>query len=94
MTVEVTRTFIEGGQTRSETLVSKYQPWRAIYLVGSEADIPASARAEAAGSVSVESDATNESATEEATIDATTPVTGDTGTDTGAEETGATGPDQ
>lgn len=45
MTVTVTRTIIENGQTRTDTLVSKYQPWRAIYLVGSEADIPASARA-------------------------------------------------
>jgi vancomycin resistance protein YoaR len=44
MTVTVTRTIIENGQTRTDTLVSKYQPWRAIYLVGSEADIPASAR--------------------------------------------------
>lgn len=47
MTVEVTRTISASGTTRTETLVSKYQPWRAIYLVGSEADIPASARAEA-----------------------------------------------
>lgn len=87
MTVEVTRTIIQGGETRTETLVSKYQPWRAIYLVGSEADIPASARAAAAESVSVESDATNEGAVEgatpesgavEPTIEATTPVTDDT----------------
>jgi vancomycin resistance protein YoaR len=85
MTVEVTRTIIEGGQSRMETLVSKYQPWRAVYLVGSEADIPASARAAAAESVSVESDATDESTTSdsategattaEPTVEATTPVT-------------------
>jgi vancomycin resistance protein YoaR len=47
MTVTVTRTITGGGETRTETLVSKYQPWRAVYLVGSEADIPASARATA-----------------------------------------------
>jgi vancomycin resistance protein YoaR len=89
MTVEVTRTIIQGGETRTETLVSKYQPWRAIYLVGSEADIPPSARSASAESVSVESDATDEdvtdegvteedATTEEPSIDATTPVTDDT----------------
>lgn len=90
MTVEVTRTIIEGGQTRTETLVSKYQPWRAIYLVGSEADIPASASASATDSVNVASDSSAGSAitaTEEvttgevATVEATTPVTGATGPD-------------
>jgi vancomycin resistance protein YoaR len=86
MTVEVTRTIIEGGATRTETLVSKYQPWRAIYLVGSEADIPASARSAATeDSVSVEDDATDEGVQAEATIEATTPVT---------EETAPDGPDQ
>jgi vancomycin resistance protein YoaR len=45
MTVRVTRTIVENGQTRTDTLTSVYQPWRAVYLVGSEADIPASARA-------------------------------------------------
>jgi vancomycin resistance protein YoaR len=44
MTATVTRTIVEGGATRTETLVSQYQPWKAVYLVGSEADIPASAR--------------------------------------------------
>lgn len=78
MTVEVTRTIIEGGQTRTETLVSIYDPWQAVYLVGSEADIPISARnAASEESVSVESDATDEGATEP-TIEATTPVTDDT----------------
>lgn len=100
MTVEVTRTIIEGGATRTETLVSKYQPWRAVYLVGSEADIPASARSAAVDNVSVEDDATDESAgenpTAEATVEAestveapsveaTTPVT---------EEIAPAGPDQ
>lgn len=92
MTVEVTRTIIENGQTRTETLVSKYQPWRAIYLVGSEADIPASARGAATESVPVASDSTaeaapaaTETATEEPSIEATTPVT---------DETAPAGPDQ
>jgi vancomycin resistance protein YoaR len=47
MTVNVTRTIIENGNKRVETLTSKYQPWRAIDLVGSESDIPASARSAA-----------------------------------------------
>lgn len=47
MTVQVTRTIVENGQTRTETLTSKYQPWRAIYLVGSESQIPASTQATA-----------------------------------------------
>ncbi|RIK38890.1 MAG: vancomycin resistance protein [Chloroflexi bacterium] len=47
MTATVTRTIVEGGATRSETLVSKYQPWKAVYLVGSEADLPASVPAAA-----------------------------------------------
>jgi len=34
MTVSVTRTIIENGTTRTDTLRSKYQPWRAVYLVG------------------------------------------------------------
>jgi vancomycin resistance protein YoaR len=34
MTVTVTRTIIENGTTRTDTLRSKYQPWRAVYLVG------------------------------------------------------------
>ena len=58
MTVEVTRTIIEDGTTRTETLRSKYQPWRAIYLVGSESDIPASARSAAVESIPVQSDST------------------------------------
>lgn len=40
MTVAVQRTITENGETRVETLKSKYQPWRAVYLVGSEAELP------------------------------------------------------
>lgn len=38
MSVSVTRTIVENGIERTDTLVSNYQPWRAIYLVapGSE----------------------------------------------------------
>jgi vancomycin resistance protein YoaR len=73
MTVEVTRTIIENGETRSETLVSKYQPWRAVYLVGSEADIPASASSAAVDAVTVQDDSGAES-----TVEATVPVTEET----------------
>ena len=52
MTVTVTRTIVENGETRTETLRSKYQPWRAVYLVGPGTEIPATptpaARADAA----------------------------------------------
>ena len=41
MTVTVTRTIVENGETRTETLRSKYQPWRAVYLVGPGTEIPA-----------------------------------------------------
>ena len=34
MTVAVTRTIVENGTTRTDTLRSNYQPWRAVYLVG------------------------------------------------------------
>lgn len=34
MDVTVTRTIVEGGTTRTDTLRSQYQPWRAVYLVG------------------------------------------------------------
>jgi vancomycin resistance protein YoaR len=34
MTVTVTRTIVENGTTRTDTLRSKYQPRRAVYLVG------------------------------------------------------------
>lgn len=34
MSVTVTRTIVENGTTRTDTLKSEYQPWRAVYLVG------------------------------------------------------------
>ncbi|HAJ34336.1 MAG TPA: hypothetical protein DCL15_01405 [Chloroflexi bacterium] len=34
MSVTVTRTIVENGTTRTDTLKSLYQPWRAVYLVG------------------------------------------------------------
>lgn len=90
MTVEVMRTIVENGASRTETLVSKYQPWRAVYLVGSESDIPASARGSAVEAVTIEDEGSEDSTAEEApadepTVDATAPVT---------EETAPDGPDQ
>ncbi len=41
MTVEVERTIIEDGTTRTDTLRSKYQPWQAVFLVGPGTDVPA-----------------------------------------------------
>jgi vancomycin resistance protein YoaR len=41
MTVTVTRTIVENGTTRTDTLTSNYEPWRAVYLVGPGTDIPA-----------------------------------------------------
>ncbi len=43
MRVVVTRRITEDGQTREEELVSVYQPWRAVYLVGPGTEIPATA---------------------------------------------------
>lgn len=40
MTVEVTRTVIENGESKSEKLKSIYEPWRAVYLVGPGYPIP------------------------------------------------------
>ncbi|MFN3334241.1 MAG: VanW family protein, partial [Caldilinea sp.] len=40
MTVTVTRTIVENGTTRTDTLRSKYQPWRAVYLVGPSTETP------------------------------------------------------
>jgi vancomycin resistance protein YoaR len=34
MTVTVTRTIVEDGTTRSDSITSVYQPWRAMYLIG------------------------------------------------------------
>ncbi len=39
MTVNVTRTIVENGTTRTDTISSKYQPWRAVYLVAPGAAI-------------------------------------------------------
>ena len=41
MTAKVTRTIVEDGTTRTDTLVSNYQPWQAVYLVGPGVEIPA-----------------------------------------------------
>jgi len=41
MTVTVTRTLVENGTTRTDTLVSNYQPWQAVFLVGPGTEIPA-----------------------------------------------------
>ena len=41
MTVNVTRTIVENGTTRTDTLVSNYEPWRAVYLVGPGREISA-----------------------------------------------------
>ncbi len=41
MTVTVTRTIVENGESRTETLRSQYEPWRAVYLVGPGTEIPA-----------------------------------------------------
>lgn len=43
MTVTVTRSILENGTTRTDTIVSHYQPWRAVYLVGPGTDIPETA---------------------------------------------------
>jgi hypothetical protein len=51
MTVAVQRTITENGETRVETLKSKYQPWRAVYLVGSEAELPPTPTVKSAGEV-------------------------------------------
>jgi vancomycin resistance protein YoaR len=41
MTVTVQRTIVENGTTRTDTLTSRYQPWRAVYLVAPDVPIPA-----------------------------------------------------
>lgn len=43
MTVNVTRTIVENGTTRTDTISSHYQPWRAVYLVAPGAAIPTAA---------------------------------------------------
>lgn len=46
MTVAVTRTIVENGTTRTDTITSRYQPWRAVYLVAPGTEIPATATPE------------------------------------------------
>jgi vancomycin resistance protein YoaR len=41
MDVTVTRTIVENGTTRTDTLTSNYEPWRAVYMVGPGTEIPA-----------------------------------------------------
>jgi vancomycin resistance protein YoaR len=40
MSALVTRTIVENGETRTDTLKSLYQPWRAVYLVGPGTPVP------------------------------------------------------
>jgi vancomycin resistance protein YoaR len=40
MQVAVTRTIVEDGVTRTDTITSHYQPWRAVYLVGPGTEVP------------------------------------------------------
>ena len=40
MTVTVQRTIVEDGTTRTDTLRSVYQPWKAVYLVGPGTEVP------------------------------------------------------
>ncbi|MCB0131075.1 MAG: VanW family protein, partial [Caldilineaceae bacterium] len=40
MSVQIERTIVEAGTTRTDTITSYYQPWRAIYLVGPGTDVP------------------------------------------------------
>ena len=40
MKVSIERVIVENGTTRTDTLVSTYQPWRAVYLVGPGTPIP------------------------------------------------------
>jgi vancomycin resistance protein YoaR len=49
MTVEVTRTIVEDGVTRTDTLRSQYVPWKAVYLVAPGDDALGSAWANPGG---------------------------------------------
>ena len=40
LTVTIERTIVENGQSRTDQLVSVYQPWSAVYLVGPGTEIP------------------------------------------------------
>ncbi|HMN27285.1 MAG TPA: VanW family protein, partial [Caldilineaceae bacterium] len=62
MTVAVQRTIVENGTTRTDTLTSRYVPWRAQYLVAPGADIPATPTAEAEATVAATVEATAEDA--------------------------------
>jgi len=64
MTVNVTRTIVENGTTRTDTISSRYQPWRAVYLVAPGTAIPDAAETTLA--------ATPEAAPTVAPIDETT----------------------
>ncbi|MBV7329690.1 VanW family protein [Chloroflexi bacterium TSY] len=46
MTVEIERTIIEAGQTRSDTLTSVYRPWQAVYRYGPGTKLPDAALVE------------------------------------------------
>jgi vancomycin resistance protein YoaR len=70
MTALVTRTIVENGETRTETMTSKYQPWQAVYLYGPGTDIPVTP------TVVPRSDAADSTA-----VNATGIVTGDGSTD-------------
>ncbi len=65
MTVNVTRTIVENGTTRTDTITSRYQPWRAVYLVAPGAELP-----DAAAETTLE--ATPEAAPTVSPIDETT----------------------
>jgi hypothetical protein len=78
MTATVTRTIVEGGATRTETLTSVYEPWRAVYLVGSESQIPRAAAPAAEATAEPAAEATTEAteaATETPTVDTSATVT-------------------
>ncbi len=60
MTVAVTRTIVENGTTRTDTTVSKYEPWRAVYLVGPGTEIPATPVPTTAVTTTVDVAATDE----------------------------------
>jgi vancomycin resistance protein YoaR len=45
LSVSVERVIVENGTTRTDSVVSKYQPWRAVYLVGPGTEVPAQATA-------------------------------------------------
>jgi vancomycin resistance protein YoaR len=55
MTVAIQRTIVENGTTRTDTLTSRYVPWRAQYLVGPGVAIPATATPTAEAVVTPES---------------------------------------